>query len=78
MNAPCAAALPAPGGNWLECGYPSVSTWLYACVHEHVVIKATCAEHEPAPGVVGCRRCWDAGHECGMAITGPLPAGSAP
>lgn len=69
----CTAALPLASGGWQECGQPTVSTYAYACQHKHVVIKSTCAEHKPVPGTVGCRQCWDAGHECAMAITGPVP-----
>ena len=45
---------------------PATAVYVYACIHEHVVRKPTCAAHAPEPGVVGCRQCFDLGHECGM------------
>ena len=67
---PCAAALPSAattaqsGLIWTTCGMPAIAIHVYACIHEHVVRKATCAKHAPEPGAVGCRQCFDLGHEC--------------
>ena len=75
----CEAVLPVPGGSGLglglgrECGAPAVSIHAYACVHEHIRIKASCAEHQPEPGAVGCRSCFEAGHECEMTAGPSLP-----
>lgn len=71
----CEAAVPSAGGfdigngdaygvRWEQCGQPAAAVHRYACVHEHVVEKVTCAGHAPQPGIVGCRQCFDAGHEC--------------
>lgn len=65
----CEAALPVPGlpDSWQQiCPNPATRVHRYACAHEHVRVRATCDEHAPQPGVVGCRACWDAGHECEM------------
>ena len=51
---------------WAECGEPSAAVHEYRCEHGHVVRKPACAAHEPEPGAVGCRQCYDQGHECGM------------
>ena len=69
-NGKCRAAIPESGhGNrWTECGAPAVATYSYVCVHEHIVARDTCAEHEPVAGDVGCHQCWDAGHYCPMAF----------
>lgn len=69
-NGKCQAAIPASGHarGWDECGAPAVATYSYACVHGHIVTRDTCAEHEPVEGDVGCRQCWDAGHDCPMAF----------
>lgn len=55
---------------WAECGEPSVAVYEYRCEHGHAVRKPACAEHEPEPGAVGCRQCYDQGHECEMQIAG--------
>lgn len=70
MSGTCQAAVPASEyhSGWEECGAPAVDTYSYCCVHEHVVTKATCAEHAPAADLVGCRQCWEAGHDCPMAF----------
>jgi len=67
----CAAALPSAATTaqrliWTSCGLPAVAEHVYACVHGHVVRKPVCAGHLPGPGMVGCRQCFDAGHECEM------------
>lgn len=66
----CEAALPGvpdwPGLEWIAiCDQSAVAVHRYACVHEHVVERATCADHTP-DNCVGCRRCWELGHECPM------------
>lgn len=71
----CAAALPRAGTDdrkitWIECGEPATGVYVYACVHEHVTERATCDAHAPEPGAVGCRRCFEAGHECPMDFEG--------
>ena len=60
---------------WAECGEPSVAVHEYRCACSrpecqpgHTVRKETCADHRPRPGMVGCRQCYDAGHECGMRV----------
>lgn len=56
-------------GYWAECGEPSVAIHEYRCEHGHAVRRATCTVHAPRPGIVGCRECFDQGHECGMQVT---------
>jgi len=51
---------------WEECGRPATAVYEYACEHGHVRQRPTCDEHAPEPGAVGCRACWDDGHECPM------------
>ncbi len=63
----CQAKIPAATG-WRECGEPAIARYRYACMHEHVVDRATCARHAPEPGIVGCRSCFDLGHECEMTF----------
>jgi hypothetical protein len=63
----CAAAAPTEFGWLMYCDRPATALHRYACEHEHVVDRATCDEHAPEPGAVGCRQCFDAGHECDMA-----------
>lgn len=54
----CEAAKPAPlAAGWVECGAPAVAVHVYRCEHDHERRGATCAEHIPAPGLVGCRAC---------------------
>ena len=71
----CAAAVPAliagAGFRWLACGEVATAVYRYACVHEHVVERATCPDHKPEPGAVGCRACFNAGHECPMIASIP-------
>jgi len=70
MNNECAAAVPiGPYGAidaWVICRAEVTEVYEYACVHEHVVRKGTCALHRPVPGDVGCRQCADLGHGCPM------------
>lgn len=63
----CCAAVPADPG-WILCGAPATAVHRYACVHEHIKERATCAEHEPAEGRVGCIQCWKAGHDCPLVF----------
>lgn len=62
----CEAAVPGiVPGLWVGiCGKPATAVFKYMCVHEHWKVRSTCDEHRPEPGAVGCRECWDAGHEC--------------
>jgi hypothetical protein len=53
-------------GQWVECGAPGVSLHRYGCIHEHVKEMWSCVLHEPEPGAVGCRDCFDAGHLCDL------------
>jgi len=53
---------------WRECGMPAVAVGEYRCACGHEKRRANCGEHEPEPGAVGCRQCWDEGHECEMAV----------
>lgn len=66
----CEAALPAhpmSTAAWrVICDQPATAVHRYACEHEHVRERATCDEHAPQPGIVGCRACREAGHECPM------------
>ena len=75
----CEVALPGPLYWVLFCDQPATAVHRYACVHEHVRERATCDEHAPEPGKVGCRTCfegspswapnsWGTGapHECPM------------
>jgi len=77
VSAPACEAGNLIGGTWRECGAPAVALHRYACVHEHVRDRWTCALHEPVPGTVGCRACRDAGHDCPMTWEriSPEPAG---
>lgn len=52
------------GIGWLICGQPPVAVHDYACVHEHVLRRGTCAEHAPVPDAVGCAQCFQLGHDC--------------
>jgi hypothetical protein len=52
--------------DWAECGEPAAAVHVYRCGHGHEKRRPTCAEHAPQPGQVGCRDCYDQGHECGM------------
>jgi len=80
----CEAAVPVFAGpddhlaGWIEaCTRPATAVHRYACVHEHVRDRPTCDDHAPKPGIVGCRRCLEAGHECLMEaqlVTEPAPA----
>jgi len=77
MPGECQIARPGPGGLWLRvCASEATEIWHYACVHEHVRQRGTCAEHRPVSGEVGCRACFDAGHECPMVVQYVGPAGS--
>jgi|SRR5215469_3993876 len=62
----CEAALPFPFmQSWrLICHNEATETWDYGCVHEHVKRRHTCPEHRPEPNAVGCRECFELGHEC--------------
>lgn len=65
----CEAATPVIQGDvavWLECGEPSTAAFRYACIHEHIRIRATCPAHRPEPGIVGCQACFQLGHDCEM------------
>lgn len=69
MSETCEAWVPAaagldPAAILMRCGMPAVAVHDYGCVHEHVRRGATCAEHAPEPGAVGCARCLMAGHFC--------------
>jgi hypothetical protein len=48
---------------WQECGQRATAVHDYECTEGHTKRRATCAEHVPEPGAVGCRACWDAGTE---------------
>jgi len=64
---PCQAKQPMiEPGKWQLCGREAAAKHLYMCVHEHMKEGATCPEHHPLPGAVGCSECWDLGHECPM------------
>ena len=52
--------------DWAECGEPAVAVHVYRCEHAHQKRRATCPAHAPEPGQVGCRECFDQGHECPM------------
>ena len=51
---------------WAECGEPAVAVHAYRCGHGHEKRRPTCPAHAPQPGQVGCRECYDQGHECEM------------
>ncbi len=53
---------------WVECGRPATAVHLYRCEHGHEKTGATCREHAPQPGQVGCRACFGEGHLCDMRI----------
>jgi hypothetical protein len=61
----CDAGVPGLA-DWMVCGEPAVAVRAYTCPHGHVKVKANCAAHEPEPGRVGCRECYEDGHECPM------------
>ena len=69
-GSPCPAAN-LIGDEWAECGAPVVAVRDYTCIHEHVRRRGNCLIHEPVPGAVGCRECFDLGHECEMTA-GPV------
>jgi len=49
------------------CGAKTIMRYRHACVHEHVVDGFVCSLHVPVDGAVGCRQCWDEGHDCPMS-----------
>ena len=73
MNGGTCQAASLINGQWRLCGAPAVASHRYACVHEHVRDRQSCALHAPVPGAVGCRACADLGHDCEMAYQ-PVPA----
>ena len=66
----CEAAKPGYLGfarAWIRfCDAAATETWQYGCLHEHVKVRRSCAEHRPEPGAVGCIECFEQGHECAM------------
>lgn len=42
---------------WQFCGAPAVAVYFYCCERGHERIGATCPDHEPEPGAVGCSQC---------------------
>ena len=65
----CEANIPASPGVMIVCGIAAAGVWDYGCIHEHVRLDmATCAEHAPRAGVVGCFRCLQLGHDCEMTF----------
>jgi hypothetical protein len=62
----CEAARPAAmfaEWGWRECGQPAIAVYDWTCPREHSVRKGVCAAHEPVPGLVGCRQCFNDGHD---------------
>lgn len=52
---------------WQLCGAPAIAEHRYRCEHGHERTGATCAEHQPVSGDVGCSQCVDQlGHDCPM------------
>lgn len=76
MSAGCQAkirlAAPVLGRSWAICYAPGVVRTRYRCRHGHERLGVTCPEHPPVPGTVGCAACYEAGHECPMAIVGQV------
>lgn len=71
MSALCEAGIPVVEGlkiRFANCPNEATETYRYGCVHEHVIQKATCPDHHPFDGFVGCIRCLRQGHECPMAF----------
>lgn len=68
----CQAAVPARLGTlpgWLICDQPATANYTYRCAHGHLVNRSNCPGHEPGPGLVGCKKCWDElGHNCDMEV----------
>lgn len=64
----CDARLPEwTAGQWRSiCALPATAVHRYGCQHGHIVERPTCDEHARKPGIVGCRACFDTGHECPM------------
>lgn len=51
------------------CGKPATSLWDYGCEHEHIQTDmATCDDHKPRDGEVGCYQCINLGHDCPMTF----------
>lgn len=73
MNAACEAAVPGFLG-WRVCGVTDdLEFWRYGCRHEHISERWACPQHRPELGKVGCRACFDLGHECPM-LAQKIPA----
>lgn len=77
----CQAMIPHLGWHgvlFAPCGEPAVVLGDYSCSCPlaHARRRWSCARHEPVPGTVGCRQCWDAGHECPMTWRVVARAGS--
>lgn len=58
--------------DWSECGKPAVAVHVYRCGCGHEKRRASCTGHAAdveLGGQVGCRACYDAGHECEMTAS---------
>jgi hypothetical protein len=70
MSALCEAVRPMAGFGltWIACLKPATERHRYGCVHEHIVERSNCVDHQPEPGAVGCRQCFELGHECELRL----------
>lgn len=65
-----------PGLEWVAfCENPATAAWTAGCVHEHITTKFLCDEHAVVPDAVGCKACFEAGHECEMTAIGRTAIG---
>lgn len=59
----CQAWTPVDGDSLASCGHPADAVRQYACERGHVKERATCPDHAPAPGAVGCLDCLADGYD---------------
>lgn len=55
-------------GLWVQCMRRATAKYRYSCIHEHMADRQTCDEHKPEPDAVGCRNCFELGHDCPMTF----------
>lgn len=64
----CEAKVPFAPGLVFLCGREASVSHRYRCACGHPLTGATCPDHAPAPGQVGCYRCLKDGHDCPMEV----------
>lgn len=63
-------ALDARVAAWVICSRPATANYTYLCAAgRHLVNRSNCPEHEPRPGMTGCKGCWtEFGEEIDMEV----------